>query len=118
MGKRNVKLVVKPWGYELIFALTERYAGKILFVKAGCRLSDQYHIVKNETLYLSSGLLAILVTPPGEKCVGVYLREGEAINFPPFCAHRIKALVDSFIYEVSTPELDDVVRLEDDYGRA
>ncbi len=104
--------VQKPWGYEIWFAHTDKYVGKLLFVKSGHRLSLQYHKIKDETLYLYYGLVEISDGVSVSK-LGV----GEAIHFPPMTRHRITALKDSLIFEVSTPEVYDVERIEDDYGR-
>ncbi len=112
------KKVDKPWGYELIFAVTERYAGKLLHVKAGESLSLQFHNVKDEAWYVLEGRAEVELGAPGEsvlasEVVGV----GAAFRFTPGTVHRVKAVEDTTILEVSTPELDDVVRLEDSYGR-
>jgi mannose-6-phosphate isomerase len=109
--------VVKPWGSELWYAHTERYAGKILRVHAGHKLSVQYHSEKDETSYLLSGRLLL---EQGEGADTMRRREvspGEAWRNPPKLVHSIEALEDSVILEVSTPELHDVVRVEDRYGR-
>ncbi len=113
----EVKRVPKPWGYELIFAKCDRYAGKILHVKRGECLSLQYHEMKEETLYVLRGELELTLESNGERRV-VALRAGEAFHIPPRLIHRMQAVEDTDVAEVSTPELDDVVRLEDRYGRA
>ena len=111
-----MKKVSKPWGYELIFAHTDRYAGKILHVRAGEKLSLQYHEVKDETIYLARGeLLLVLDSDDGPR--ELLMHEGDVYHIPPRTVHRMEAKKDTDIFEVSTPELDDVVRLEDDYGR-
>ena len=107
------KIVDKPWGREVWYAHSERYAGKILEVTAGHLLSLQKHVVKHETLYLLSGLMRF--TRDGDV---FEWRPGTAIEIPPDTVHRMEAIEDSVILEVSTPELDDVVRLEDRYGRS
>ncbi|HSP17795.1 MAG TPA: cupin domain-containing protein [Thermoanaerobaculia bacterium] len=112
----EVERVTKPWGYELIFAKTDRYAGKILHVNRGQCLSLQYHEMKEETLFVVHGELRLTIESDGERRV-VALREGEAFHIPPRLIHRMEAVVDSDVAEVSTPELQDVVRLEDRYGR-
>lgn len=113
-----IRKVEKPWGYELIFAHTERYVGKILHVDAGHALSLQYHEVKDETLYLSAGEVE-LVVEEGGNLVTTVLRGGDSYRIIPFTRHRMVAGEQGCdIIEVSTPELDDVVRLEDRYGRA
>ncbi len=108
--------VDKPWGYELIFAHTDRYAGKVLFIKKGARLSYQYHEKKDEAFFIDEGKVEILLDGgAGEHTV--VLGRGESLHLPPGTKHRTMALEDTLIFEVSTPELDDVVRLSDDYGR-
>lgn len=113
---RDVHRVPKPWGYELIFAKTARYVGKILHVKRGETLSLQYHNVKEETLFVVRGELKLTIESDGDRRV-LPLREGESFHIPPRLIHRMEAVVDTDVAEVSTPELDDVVRLEDRYGR-
>ncbi|MHB0971496.1 MAG: cupin domain-containing protein [Thermoanaerobaculia bacterium] len=108
--------VDKPWGHEIIWAKTERYVGKILHVNRGESLSLQYHKVKEETLYLLEGSVKLTLEYEGERQTCT-MRVGEAFHIPPGLVHRMEALEDSDIAEVSTPELDDVVRLEDRYGR-
>ena len=115
---REVKKVDKPWGYELIFAHTDRYAGKILHVDAGQALSLQYHEEKDETLFLLEGQYELVVEEGGE-LVEHTIRAGDSYHVPAGTRHRMVAGPDGCdILEVSTPELDDVVRLEDRYGRA
>jgi mannose-6-phosphate isomerase-like protein (cupin superfamily) len=110
--------VDKPWGYELIWALTEVYCGKVLFVRAGEQLSLQFHREKDESWYVQSGRAELQVGAAGEAVLSTeVLAAGEALRFPPGTVHRIRALEDTTILEVSTPQLDDVVRLEDAYGR-
>ena len=106
------KIVRKPWGREIWYAHTERYAGKVLEVSAGQLLSLQKHNVKHETLYLQSGHMRFTL---GDE-VFEWL-PGTAVEIPPGTVHRLEATEDSVVLEVSTPELDDVVRLEDRYGR-
>src|SRR5436190_17067327 len=108
--------VEKPWGYELWWARTDRYVGKILHINRGESLSLQYHNVKDETLYVVRGELKLTVESDGDRRV-VPLREGEAFHIPPHMIHRMEAVEDTDVAEVSTPELDDVVRLDDRYGR-
>lgn len=110
--KAEPKIVDKPWGREIWYARTDRYAGKILAVNAGQLLSLQKHRVKHETLYLQSGRMRFTL---GDE-VFEWL-PGLAVEIPPDTVHRMEALEDSVILEVSTPELEDVVRLEDRYGR-
>jgi len=110
--------VDKPWGYELVWALTDRYAGKILHVKAGHLLSVQYHHRKDETMHVLSGEL-ILRTWPSEGATPIEraFRAGESVHIPAPTIHQIEAVVDTDVLEASTPELDDLVRLTDRYGR-
>ena len=113
---KDVQRVPKPWGYEVIFAKTGRYVGKILHVTKGECLSLQYHEMKEETLYVVAGELKLTIEHDGDRRE-VTLRAGEAFHIPPRLIHRMEAVVDTDVAEVSTPELDDVVRLEDRYGR-
>lgn len=116
--RQEVKKVEKPWGYELIFAHTDRYAGKILHVHAGHALSLQYHNLKDETLYLASGEVEFQVQE-GEELVAHRLLQGESYRVRPGVKHRMIAGPKGCEFiEVSSPELDDVVRLEDRYGRS
>jgi len=108
----------KPWGYELLFALTPHYAGKILFVKKGHRLSLQYHNEKDETLYIQQGKALLEIEDEGGNMVRTEALPGIAFRLPPMKKHRFQAIEDTTFLEVSTPELDDVVRLDDDYGRS
>ena len=114
---RDIRHVPKPWGYELIFAHTNRYVGKVLHVNRGESLSLQYHEMKDETLYVVEGELRLTIEHDGDRRE-LTLRKGEAFHIPPRMIHRMEAMVDTDVAEVSTPELDDVVRLEDRYGRA
>jgi mannose-6-phosphate isomerase len=114
----TTRKVDKPWGYELIWADCELYIGKILFLKAGTRSSLQMHKQKDETMFLSSGKVMLdLPDSPDSISKQVELKEGSSIRIHPGTKHRINAVADSYIYEVSTPHMDDVVRFEDDYGR-
>jgi len=115
--KPGVFRVDKPWGYELLWAKTDRYAGKIIHVNAGHALSLQYHNQKTETVYLATGRL-LYELQEGERLVGRELSPGDRVHVPAGTVHRMTAIEDSDIFEVSTPELDDVVRLEDRYGRS
>jgi mannose-6-phosphate isomerase len=108
----------KPWGYELLFALTPQYAGKVIFVKKGFRLSLQYHKEKEESQYLLQGKVLFTIQPQNGTPTEIVVEPGFCIHLPPMTIHRIKALEDTTIIEVSTPQLGDVVRLQDDYGRA
>ncbi|MGI9041601.1 MAG: cupin [Gemmatimonadales bacterium] len=110
--------VEKPWGYELVWARTDRYVGKILHVKAGHVLSLQYHNHKDETMHVLSGELILRTQPgTGPELVARAFRAGEAVRIPPTFIYPIQAVVDSDVLEASTPELDDLVRLQDRYGR-
>ena len=113
---RPITRVPKPWGYELIFAHTDRYVGKILHVNQGESLSLQYHEMKDETLYVVDGELRLTIECDGDRRE-LRLRKGEAFHIPPRLIHRMEAVVDTDVAEVSTTELEDVVRLEDRYGR-
>ena len=111
------KIVEKPWGHEIIWAHTERYVGKILHIKKGESLSYQYHVAKDETIRLLSGVLEMDVESDGERGK-LRLTPGECLRIVPGMKHRMTAIEECDVLEVSTPELDDVVRLEDRYGRA
>lgn len=114
----EVKRVEKPWGHELIWAHTDRYIGKILHVKAGHSLSLQYHERKDETLHLLSGELLFYAGPSQDALQLVPLRAGESYHIPAGTVHRMEAVTDVDILEASTSDMDDVIRLEDRYGRA
>ena len=109
--------VEKPWGYELIWAETDEYVGKILHVTAGEALSLQYHEVKDETFFLLEGQLLLQVGLSIEDLSEYRMLEGQSFHMRSQTIHRMIAETDSDILEVSTPHLDDVVRLEDRYGR-
>ncbi|MFL5921692.1 MAG: cupin domain-containing protein [Gaiellaceae bacterium] len=114
----ELERVEKPWGHELIWAKTDRYAGKILFVKAGESISLQFHNVKDEAWYVLSGRAELELGAPGERVLNSEIvAAGAAFHFSPGTVHRLTAVDDTTILEVSTPQLDDVVRLEDRYGR-
>ncbi|MBN1367002.1 MAG: hypothetical protein JW967_03655 [Dehalococcoidales bacterium] len=108
----------KPWGYELLFALTPQYAGKLIFVAKGRRLSLQYHSKKDETMLVKQGKALMEVGDSETSLQSITLSPGDCIHLLPKTRHRLQALEDTVIFEVSTPELDDVTRLSDDYGRA
>lgn len=111
--------VDKPWGYELIWALTDDYCGKLLFVKAGESLSLQFHRQKDESWYVQSGRARLDMAPVGETVrESEVVGPGAAFHIRPGTVHRVTALEDTMILEVSTPHLEDVVRLEDRYGRS
>ena len=114
------KRVDKPWGHEIWWARTDRYVGKILHVRKGESLSLQYHRVKDETIFLQAGRLLFETRPAGEEgeLTRIEMKPGDAFHVTPGTVHRMTGLEDCDIVEVSTSELDDVVRLEDRYGRA
>lgn len=109
--------VEKPWGYEIWWAHTEHYAGKILHVDAGHRLSLQFHHEKDESCYLLSGKLLLVQGDSAGELNETVVAEGHAWRNMPGSVHTIQAIEDSDVLEVSTPQLDDVVRLVDNYGR-
>ena len=109
--------VEKPWGYEEIWAETDHYVGKILVIRAGHRLSLQHHEIKTETIRVSKGELHLEIDDHGGKLGTHLLRPGQTVHIQPGTRHRMKAISDVELLEVSTTELDDVVRHEDDYGR-
>lgn len=108
--------VEKPWGYELIWAHTDRYVGKMLHIHKGESLSYQYHRVKDETIYLLHGAMELEIGDEGGR-ESHRLEPGACFRIAPETRHRMTALEDCDVLEVSTPELDDLVRLEDRYGR-
>ena len=112
----NIQKIDKPWGYEIIWAKTDKYVGKILHIFPACKLSLQYHEKKTETIYVISGSLELHLK---DKVVTLF--QGQSFHIEPSTVHRFACPTDSFepvvLAEVSTPELDDVVRLEDSYGR-
>jgi mannose-6-phosphate isomerase-like protein (cupin superfamily) len=114
----DVKRVDKPWGYELLYALTDRYCGKVIFIRGGEELSLQFHREKDETLYVQSGRVEFEIGDPGKPVDREVVGPGSAFHLRPGTVHRLRALEDTVVLEVSTPELDDIVRLEDRYGRA
>ena len=114
----DVRRVEKPWGYELIWALTEQYCGKVLFVKAGASLSLQFHRDKDESWLVQSGRAKLELGEVGQRVLTEeVIGAGAAFRYRPGTVHRVTAIEDTTIIEVSTPHLDDVVRLEDLYGR-
>ena len=119
-GRSEITRVPKPWGHELIWAKTDQYVGKILHINAGHSLSVQYHNLKDETVYLLSGDLIYRVwdgTGENARPVDVGLTIGQAFRITPHTVHQMEAVTDCDVLEVSTPHLDDVVRLQDRYGR-
>jgi mannose-6-phosphate isomerase-like protein (cupin superfamily) len=118
MGIVEAGFVTKPWGHEEIFARTERYVGKILFIRAGEALSLQYHECKEETLRVLDGVVEFTAGASEGELESHRLEQGAVFHVPPGTLHRMTAVTDCRLLEVSTTELDDVVRLEDRYGRA
>ena len=115
---QEVTQVDKPWGYELIWARTDVYVGKLLFVRAGHSLSLQFHREKDEAWYVQSGSAKLELGDVGDAVLkDEVVGPGAAFHYVPGTVHRVTALEDTTILEVSTPQLDDVVRLEDAYGR-
>jgi len=114
----DIKRVEKPWGYELWWALTEKYVGKILHINKGESLSYQYHEVKDETIYLHKGEMRLEIEEVGGEREETVMKAGSAIRITPFTKHRMTAITNCDILEASTPEVEDIVRLEDKYGRA
>ncbi|MDX6440780.1 MAG: mannose-6-phosphate isomerase [Gaiellaceae bacterium] len=114
----EARRVEKPWGWELIWAEAEAYVGKILFVRAGQSLSLQFHNVKDESWYVQEGQAKLELGDNGQAILNTeVIGPGMCFRFRPGTVHRVTALEDTTIIEVSTPHLDDVVRLEDRYGR-
>ena len=118
LARGPLSTVVKPWGGEELLAHTDLYALKRICVKKGSRPSLQYHERKSESLYLLSGRLRVEMGDSRDSLAVDELVPGESVDIPTGAVHRVSALEDSVIIEVSTPELDDVVRIEDDYDRA
>ncbi len=110
--------VEKPWGYELVWARTDRYVGKILHIEAGQVLSLQYHTKKDESIYVLRGEIILRLRPEGRETLSERrVGEGQAFHIHPTLVHQFEAVKASDLLEASTPELDDVVRLKDRYGR-
>lgn len=117
-GRVEVRHVPKPWGHETIWAHTDRYVGKILHINAGEALSIQYHERKDETVHLLQGEMKYWVQLPGEtELRDQHLTTGQSFRITPGTIHYMEAITDCDVLEASTPELDDVVRLKDRYGR-
>jgi mannose-6-phosphate isomerase len=110
--------VEKPWGYELRWAVTDRYAGKIIHVNRGQLLSLQYHVQKEESIHVLSGAMDLLLENNSGEVETHRLTPGMSAHIRPGRRHRFVAVDDTDLIEVSSPELDDVVRIEDSYGRA
>ncbi|MBA7708570.1 hypothetical protein ES703_117472 [subsurface metagenome] len=118
MGDNLPQKTEKPWGFELLFAHTPQYAGKVIFVAKGHRLSFQYHEKKDETMYIYEGKALLEMEGSDGRMVSTIVQHGQCIRIPPLTKHRLEAMEDTTLFEVSTPELEDVVRVEDDYRRA
>ena len=116
-GRVKIVTVPKPWGHETIWARSGRYVGKILHINAGQEMSVQYHEKKDETVYLLSGEISYRVQNDSDALEDVQLKLGESFRITPGTIHQMVALTDCDVLEVSTPELDDVVRISDKYGR-
>jgi mannose-6-phosphate isomerase len=110
--------VDKPWGYEVRWAVTERYAGKLIHVERGHRLSLQYHVQKEESIHVVSGVMDLQLESDNGEIETHRLTAGMSAHIRPGRRHRFIAVEDTDIFEVSSPEIDDVVRIEDSYGRA
>jgi mannose-6-phosphate isomerase len=117
MAPCHARRVPKPWGYEIIWAHTDRYAGKILHIERGHQLSYQYHERKDETIYLLAGVLELEAATPDAPRQSMRLDPGQSFRIPAGMRHRMRAIETCEVLEVSTSELDDIVRLEDRYGR-
>jgi mannose-6-phosphate isomerase len=115
---QTVKKVEKPWGHELLWAQTAAYAGKVLHIKRGHKLSLQYHERKEETIFLYSGRMLLVFEDESGRLQEIPLAPGQAHHIPVGRRHRMIAVEDCDVFEVSTNHLDDVVRVEDAYGRA
>lgn len=115
---REARRIEKPWGFELIWAESEFYVGKLLHVRGGEALSIQYHERKDETLHLLEGEVRIRMGPTLDDMVDVELRPGQSVRIHPGTIHQMEAVTDCRLLEASTPQLEDVVRLVDRYGRA
>ena len=116
-SKQRINRVEKPCGHELIWAKTKDYVGKVLHIKRGHKLSLQYHRLKEETIFVQSGKMILVFENDQGVLENIEMLPGEAHHIPTGKKHRMIALEDTDVFEVSTPHLDDVVRLEDGYGR-
>lgn len=114
----KVERIEKPWGYELIIAKTSQYVGKVIVIHKGHRLSLQYHREKEETFFLARGLMQLVHEMADGSMGESTMRPGDSFHIPTGAKHRMIALEDCEVFEVSTPQLHDVVRLEDSYGRS
>ena len=117
MSKQSIQRVEKPWGHELIWAKTKDYVGKVLFIKKDHKLSLQFHQIKEETIFVQSGIMKFIIEDDEGRLEEILLHPGEAHHILPNRRHRMIAVEDCHVFEVSTPHLNDVVRIEDSYGR-
>lgn len=117
-GRIENTKVDKPWGYELRWAITDRYLGKVLHINKGEALSLQYHERKDEYQYVMKGAIDMELGGDDGKLATHRMKAGDTLHITPGTRHRMTAVEDTDIFEVSTPEIDDVIRLEDRYGRA
>jgi len=115
---RDPRRIEKPWGHELVWAHTDEYVGKLLFIRAGEALSLQFHEEKDETLFLMEGEIRLELGAGVQSLQPVELLQGQSIRIPPGVLHRMTAVTDCTLFEASTSELEDVVRVRDRYGRA
>jgi mannose-6-phosphate isomerase-like protein (cupin superfamily) len=115
--RTSPRRVDKPWGWELVWAEADEYVGKLLFVRAGESLSLQYHERKDESWLVQEGRARLELAKLGGDLEELEILPGDAFRFRPGTVHRVTAVEDTLVIEVSTPHLDDVVRLEDKYGR-
>jgi mannose-6-phosphate isomerase len=115
--KVEPRRVDKPWGWELVWAETGHYAAKLLFVRAGEALSLQLHEVKDESWLVQEGRARLELGTRVQELQEIEIAAGDAFHLPPGTLHRLTAIEDTLVFEVSTPHLDDVVRLGDRYGR-
>lgn len=113
-----MQIIEKPWGREEVIEINEKYMVKKLTMFAGCRCSLQYHNIKKETIYVLSGVLKIIQGTSQDGLIEKLYRAGDAVTIPPRLIHRMEGVEESVYLEASTPEMDDVVRLADDYQRA
>ena len=113
----SARRVEKPWGHELIWAHTDRYVGKVIVIEAGKRLSLQRHVVKDESIFIIAGRLRLTLEDETGTIGVVDLEAGDHRHVPTGRIHRFEAIERTELLEISTPELDDVIRLEDDFGR-
>ncbi len=107
----------KPWGFELLLAHTPKYVGKLIFIRKGHRLSLHYHKKKDESMYVYAGKVLVEIEGSDGQLVRSVAQPGYCLRIPPLTRHRVEAMEDTTLFEASTPELEDIERLEDDYGR-